>query len=101
MNGYSKVNAQEHLHFKDPPPLFFTVKPPSFELPFPAVFNSEIKNQILFFQLASSSKQPMFCRMEDKLHSRLNVWIKLRTGSDEYYRTLIALPHEKKSKLID
>jgi hypothetical protein len=33
--------------------------------------------------------QAFFCRMEEKVHARYNVWIKLRTGSDETYRKLI------------
>jgi len=32
-----------------------------------------------------------FCRMEDKLHERLNIWIKIRTGDDDSYRKMIAI----------
>jgi hypothetical protein len=36
--------------------------------------------------------EAFFCRMEDKLHARFNVWLTLRAGSDESYRQMIANP---------
>ncbi len=30
----------------------------------------------------------LFCRMENKLHKQLNVWVKLRAGNDDDYRKL-------------
>ncbi len=30
----------------------------------------------------------LFCRMENKVHKQLNVWVKLRAGNDEDYRKL-------------
>jgi hypothetical protein len=35
-------------------------------------------------------KGAVFCRMEEKLWHKFNVWIKLRAGSDEMYRQLIS-----------
>ena len=42
------------------------------------------------FVLAQSSSinRPIFCRMEDHLYKRFNVWIVLRAGSDDDYRRL-------------
>jgi len=37
--------------------------------------------------------EAFFCKMEDKLHARLNVWVKLRAGNDEMYRMMIAEPN--------
>ncbi len=31
----------------------------------------------------------IFCRMEEQLWHKFNVWIKIRAGSDEMYRKLI------------
>ena len=55
------------------------------------------------FALQYPPRKPMFCRMEDKLHSKFNVWLQLRAGSDLEYRKL-AFPEsvdKKKSKLIE
>lgn len=48
-----------------------------------------------FLKQTQSVKKPMFCRMEDNLHKRFNVWIVMRAGSDEEYKKLI----EEKDKL--
>ncbi|HWY10421.1 MAG TPA: hypothetical protein VN026_03795 [Bacteroidia bacterium] len=37
----------------------------------------------------NTARRPMFCRMEDDLHKRFNVWIVLRAGSDADYKKLI------------
>ena len=37
----------------------------------------------------SHSKLPLFCKMEDDLHKRFNIWIVLRAGSDADYKKLI------------
>ena len=42
--------------------------------------------------LPSIKHTAFFCVMEDKVYSKLNVWIKLRAGSDEIYRKMIATP---------
>lgn len=49
-----------------------------------------------FLNPIQTGKKPMFCRMEDDLHKRFNVWIVLRAGSDEEYKKLI----EEKDKPI-
>ena len=40
----------------------------------------------------SKTKKPMFCRLEDNLCKRFNVWILFRAGSDADYQKLIAPP---------
>ncbi len=30
----------------------------------------------------------LFCRMENKVHQQLNMWVKLRAGNDDDYRKL-------------
>jgi len=30
----------------------------------------------------------LFCRMENKVHKQLNIWVKLRAGNDDDYRKL-------------
>jgi hypothetical protein len=42
--------------------------------------------------LPSIKHTAFFCVMEDRVYSKLNVWIKLRAGSDEIYRKMIATP---------
>jgi len=49
------------------------------------------RNNISMF-LPSIKHTAFFCLMEDKVYSKLNVWIKLRAGSDEIYRKMIATP---------
>ena len=93
--GCKNISAQSNLFFKNFTPILFPIKATPF------VLNTVQQNQVSCLQLSSNTKQPMFCRMEDKLHNRLNVWIKFRTGSDEFYRTLIALPRETTNKLSD
>ena len=36
--------------------------------------------------------EAFFCKMEDKVYSKLNIWITLRAGNDDIYRKLIAAP---------
>ncbi len=42
-----------------------------------------------FLKQAQPVKKPMFCRMEDNLHKRFNVWIVMRAGSDDEHKKLI------------
>jgi hypothetical protein len=51
----------------------------------------EKENSISMF-LPSIKHTAFFCVMEDKVYNKLNVWIKLRAGSDEIYRKMIATP---------
>src|SRR3954468_6998039 len=44
-----------------------------------------------FLSSVQSGKKPMFCRMEDNLCKRFNVWIVMRAGSDEDYKKLISI----------
>jgi hypothetical protein len=55
------------------------------------LLSSEKENNISMF-LPSIKHTAFFCVMEDKVYSKLNVWIKLRAGSDEIYRKMIATP---------
>ena len=68
---------------------------------FNSLQNVLAQNKVEFNCLNNSPKRPIFCRMEDKLFERLNVWIKFRTGSDDYYRSLIALPRDLPKKMVD
>jgi hypothetical protein len=45
------------------------------------------------FKISSPQRKPMFCRMEDKLCNKFNIWLQLRAGSDQDYRKL-AFPQE-------
>ena len=45
-----------------------------------------------FAKKNNECKKPIFCRMEDKLYKRLNVWVVFRAGSDDAYKKLIELP---------
>jgi hypothetical protein len=66
----------------------FTIKANS-----PAFLSSyEKENSNISIFLPSIKHTAFFCVMEDKVYGKLNVWIKLRTGSDEIYRKMIATP---------
>jgi hypothetical protein len=52
----------------------------------------EKKNNTISVFLPSIKHTAFFCVMEDKVYGKLNVWIKLRAGSDEIYRKMIATP---------
>ncbi|HTA61091.1 MAG TPA: hypothetical protein VK835_01490 [Bacteroidia bacterium] len=80
--GFSiSLKAQSNLA----KPLFLKTNSSSFlSLP-------EKENNISMF-LPSIKHTAFFCVMEDKVYSKLNVWIKLRAGSDEIYRKMIATP---------
>ncbi len=36
--------------------------------------------------------EAFFCKMEDMVYSKLNIWITLRAGNDDIYRKLIVTP---------
>jgi hypothetical protein len=55
------------------------------------LFSTE-KGSNISMILPSIKHTAFFCVMEDKVYSKLNVWIKLRAGSDEIYRKMIATP---------
>jgi|GEM_PF-2127042 len=50
------------------------------------------ENNAISMVLPSLKHTAFFCVMEDKVYSKLNIWIKLRAGSDEIYRKIIATP---------
>ena len=52
----------------------------------------EKENSNISIFLPSIKHTAFFCVMEDKVYSKLNVWIKLRAGSDDIYRKMIATP---------
>ncbi len=60
------------------------------------MFFSDPQNQFSVKPICSlltiiqTDKKPVFCKMEDRLHKRFNVWVLLRAGSDEDYRKLIS-----------
>jgi len=49
-----------------------------------------IQSNFSFSKEFNSKIRPMFCKMEDNLHKRFNVWIVFRAGTDDGYRRLIA-----------
>lgn len=57
------------------------------------LFNNPVKeNKDIHLKISPLRHEAFFCRMEDKVHNKLNIWIKLRAGNDELYRKLIAAP---------
>ncbi len=74
-----KLSSDNYFPKKEDPILFFSLtQQPIF-----------IKQDYSFSRSVDMIKRPMFCKMEDKLHKRFNVWITLRAGTDEDYRKLI------------
>lgn len=67
------------LFNKEIPLLFLTGQQPKFT----------IKPIYSISTVMQTNQKPVFCKMEDKLNKRFNVWILLRAGSDEEYRKLI------------
>ena len=82
-NKLEAVNLENNLFFKKENPLLFFSKNEECQL---------IKQDYSFAKASQAIKRPMFCKMEDKLHKRFNVWILFRAGSDADYRKLIAQP---------
>jgi hypothetical protein len=79
---------------QDPKLDFHNLKPILFKTEKPLLFFSSIpqpslQTDLSFAKAFHATKRPMFCKMEDNLHKRLNVWIVLRAGSDADYRKLI------------
>ncbi len=71
--------------------------------PQPLNFSSTLQPYLTnnsFLDPIQPAKKPMFCRMEDNLHKRFNVWIVMRAGSDEEYKKLIDEKDKPKSKEI-
>lgn len=54
--------------------------------------SAEKENNHIKMMLPSIKHTAFFCLMEDKVYSKLNIWVKLRAGSDEIYRKMIAMP---------
>ena len=50
------------------------------------------ENNNVNLSLSPLKHEAFFCKMEDKVYSKLNVWITLRAGNDDLYRKLIAAP---------
>ena len=85
LNSFSQTKlflpADNNLIFKKEKPFsFFSNFPKQFE-PKPICYLVTVKQ---------TNKKPMFCKMEDKLHKRFNVWILLRAGNDMEYRKFIS-----------
>lgn len=53
----------------------------------PVNFNLQSQTFIPIFE-RSVHYTAFFCKMENKLHNKFNVWIKLRAGSDDEYQRL-------------
>lgn len=89
-------------------PFFVQSKNYSFNRNFKTVFVSVapslLKRTEYNFKISAPERKPVFCRMEDKLCNKFNVWLQLRAGSDLEYRKL-AFPEEqyktKRSQLIE
>ena len=84
LNSFSQtklfLSVDNDLFFKNEKPLSFL---PNSQKQF------ELKPICSLVTVTQTNKKPMFCKMEDKLHKRFNVWILLRAGSDSDYRKMI------------
>ncbi len=58
----------------------------------PFLYLPQKENNNISIFLPSIKHTAFFCVIEDKVYNKLNVWIKLRAGSDEIYRKMIATP---------
>lgn len=89
--GYSQASKRIILECKSE-----LLKPGQHPLPLNFSSTSSVKPIATYFPFYStqSEKKPVFCRMEDNLYKRFNVWIVMRAGSDEEYKKLI----EEKNK---
>ncbi|MGZ3884259.1 MAG: hypothetical protein ACXVPQ_07895 [Bacteroidia bacterium] len=65
--------------FKPKPPLFIGEAP----------VKPLVADKLPVFAKYELPKGAVFCRMEEKIWHKLNVWIKLRAGNDEMYMRLI------------
>ena len=75
-----KLAAQHQLFF------------PGYNLPAVAnisLLSSKANSNAIILKVEPEKHVAFFCKMEDKLYSKLNVWIKFRAGSDEIYRRMI------------
>lgn len=64
---------------------------PSIKKSYSLSVQHSVPNSLSFSTVFHATKRPMFCKMEDNLHKRFNVWIVFRAGLDEDYRKLITL----------
>jgi len=93
--GFGKICAQQKVvpNIISSNKLFF--KTEKSLLFFSGVKQSQnILQDYSFSQSTRGNIRPVFCKMEDNLHKRFNVWILLRAGSDADYRRLIAQPYK-------
>jgi hypothetical protein len=65
----------------------------SFNTSSPLSLKNPIKERNNIHLVISPLKhEAFFCKMEDKVYSKLNIWVTLRAGNDDIYRKLIATP---------
>ena len=50
------------------------------------------ENNTVNLSLSLLKHEAFFCKMEDRVHNKLNIWITLRAGNDDIYRKLIESP---------
>lgn len=55
-----------------------------------SLFHTKANSNPITLKVGPEKHVAFFCKMEDKLYSKLNVWIKFRAGSDDIYRSMIA-----------
>jgi len=72
------------------------IKPPfltSFNnKPFLSLYNPVKEKNDIHLVVSPIKHEAFFCKMEDRVYSKLNIWITLRAGNDDIYRKLIATP---------
>jgi hypothetical protein len=82
--GYSQTTNRFLLDCKSE-----LLKPGRTQKPLNFSSSANVITQNYFLIQPQLGKKPMFCRMEDNLHKRFNIWIVMRAGGDEEYRKLI------------
>ena len=55
-------------------------------------FRYRLEKKCLSITQVPYRHEALFCKMEDQIHHKLNVWIIFRAGSDEWYRKLLLNP---------
>ena len=62
---------------------------------YPSALHLNAPQATFSLKLQPITHRAFFCRMEDKVYARLNVWVKLRAGNDEIYRNMTGGPFER------
>jgi hypothetical protein len=60
--------------------------------PFPLFLSSVKEKSNIQMVISPIRHEAFFCKMEDKIYGKLNIWITIRAGNDDIYRKLITTP---------